>query len=303
MSFRKERLFQGVHSDVILASYLPENISDEDFYDLILEILHTGVHGFCFSLYEEGQRPGDIVTREQIQRRLSILSKYSKWTRSFSCTEGNEWIPEIAKSMGMQTLVGAWLGSDKEKNEEEIEGLIKLAKEGYVDIAAVGNEVLYRGDLNDQELLDYIHRVKSEVPNIRVGYVDAYYEFVQKPHITQACDVLLCNLYPFWEGTPFESSLAHMKSMYQQVVAVSEGKQVIVTETGWPSQGEAVGGAVPNFMNALKYFVFTQLWTINEGIESFYFSSFDEDWKVGNEGTVGAYWGVWDKKEELKFKR
>jgi exo-beta-1,3-glucanase (GH17 family) len=28
---------------------------------------------------------------------------------------------------------------------------------------------------------------------------------------------------------------------------------------------------------------------------------FDESWKVGAEGDVGAYWGIWDKDENLKF--
>jgi exo-beta-1,3-glucanase (GH17 family) len=33
----------------------------------------------------------------------------------------------------------------------------------------------------------------------------------------------------------------------------------------------------------------------------FYFSSFDESWKVEAEGDVGAYWGLWDKDEVIKF--
>ena len=44
-----------------------------------------------------------------------------------------------------------------------------------------------------------------------------------------------------------------------------------------------------------------QQWTMAEQIEVFYFSSFDESWKVGDEGDVGAYWGLWDKNEKLKF--
>ena len=39
----------------------------------------------------------------------------------------------------------------------------------------------------------------------------------------------------------------------------------------------------------------------NNNIETFYFSSFDESWKVGPEGEVGAHWGIWDKHEELKW--
>jgi exo-beta-1,3-glucanase (GH17 family) len=56
--------------------------------------------------------------------------------------------------MGIQTLVGAWLGRDEEKNRQEIHNLIQLAKEGLVDIAAVGNEVLYRKDLTERQLIE-----------------------------------------------------------------------------------------------------------------------------------------------------
>ena len=44
-----------------------------------------------------------------------------------------------------------------------------------------------------------------------------------------------------------------------------------------------------------------QNWSFEDNIEMFYFSSFDESWKVGVEGDVGAYWGLWDKDENLKF--
>ena len=100
------------------------------------------MHGFCSSPYEEGQQPGDTLTEDQIRRRLKIIKPYTKWIRSFSCTEGNELIPKVARELGIKTFVGAWLGNDAEINKKEIAGLIKLANEGYVDIAAVGNEVM-----------------------------------------------------------------------------------------------------------------------------------------------------------------
>lgn len=141
MSFRVERYLslKGAGSDNYLAKLSAPEVSD-----LFLELLYNGVHGFCFSLYEEGQKPGDIVTEEQVRRRMKILQPHSKWVRSFSCTDGNELIPRVAKELGMKTLVGAWLGDDSEINEREVAGLIQLAQEGLVDIAAVGNEVMYR---------------------------------------------------------------------------------------------------------------------------------------------------------------
>ncbi|WP_396147436.1 glycosyl hydrolase family 17 protein [Flavobacterium sp.] len=269
--------------------------------ELWRETLENGMHGICFSLYEDGQKPGDIITAEQVNRRIQILKPYSKWVRSFSCIEGNEHIPRIAKENGMQTLVGAWLGDDLELNEKEIESLITLAKEGCVDIAAVGNEVMYRGDLTEEQLLEYLNRVKEALPNIPVGYVDAYYEFSHRPRITEVCDVILTNCYPYWEGCPIEYSLPHMQSMFNSAKDAGQGKRVIITETGWPSEGGSLKGAIATNENAMKYFIESQNWSKFNDIEIFYFSSFDESWKVGPEGAVGAYWGLWDKNEKLKF--
>jgi exo-beta-1,3-glucanase (GH17 family) len=301
MSYRPEQFLK--YSKARNAEHLTfiNDKSEEELQDLFLELLYEGVHGFCFSLYADGQKPGDVIPDSQIKHRMDILKPHTSWVRSFSCIEGNEHIPVIAKADGMQTLVGAWLGDDPEKNEKEIEGLISLAKGGYVDIAAVGNEVLYRDDLPKEELLAIIARVKKEIPHIPVGYVDAYYEFTRHSDLVDACDIILCNCYPFWEGTSFEDSLDHMRDMYKQASWAAKGKKVIITETGWPSQGKSLGGAVPSYKNALKYFINTHLWAMDEGVETFYFSSFDESWKVGAEGEVGAYWGIWDKHEKLKF--
>jgi exo-beta-1,3-glucanase (GH17 family) len=301
MSYRAENFLNFRESGLVSKDRYFDDKSEEDIRNLFLEILHEGVHGFCFSLYEDGQKPGDIISAGQIRRRMQILKPYTSWVRSFSCIEGNELIPQIAKEMGIKTLVGAWLGTDAEKNEQEIENLIQLAKDGFVDIAAVGNEVMYRKDLSESELIERIHQVKEAIPDIPVGYVDAYYEFAARPAITDACDVVLCNCYPFWEGTDFRYSLAHMKQMYEQARQAGKAKRVIITETGWPSKGESLGNAHPGHSNALKYFIQTQLWAMDEDIETFYFSSFDESWKVGAEGEVGAYWGIWDKSEKLKF--
>ncbi len=264
--------------------------------------LESGMHGLCFSLYEDGQRPSDIITEEQVRRRMEIIQPYTKWVRSFSCTDGNEFIPRIAHEYGIKTMVGAWLGDDPEINEREIAGLIELANEGFVDIAAVGNEVMYRQELTEDELLDFITQVKEAIPNnIPVGYVDAYYEFTVRPRITDACDVILANCYPYWEGCHIDYALLHMKQMFGQAVDAGNGKKVIITETGWPSEGGSLNGAFASEENAMKYFINTQAWSAKDDIEVFYFSSFDESWKVGAEGDVGAYWGLWDKDEKLKF--
>lgn len=283
-----------------LTTNLPE-LSKNESKSMFSKVLNEGMHGIGFSPYLEGQEPGEPISEDQIRRRMAIIKPHVKWIRSFSCTEGNEMIPKIAHEMGIKTLVGAWLGKEEDKNAIEIENLLKIAKEGYANIIAVGNEVMYREDLSEERLLEYIHQVKNEIPNLPVGYVDAYYEFENRPKITEACDVILANCYPFWEGCHIDYSLMYMQDMYRRTVRVANGKKVIISETGWPNRGQSFHGAVPSEESAIRYFLDTQLWTKADNIKSFYFSSFDEPWKIGDEGDVGAFWGLWDKNEQLKY--
>lgn len=294
MSIRSEKF-------LALASIDYADKSIEDLRELFREFLNEGMHGICFSPYEEGQKPGDQLSEAQVRRRMEVIAPYVKWVRSFSTTEGNELIPKIAKEYGIKTLVGAWLGDNDDINQKEVANLIELCNQGYVDVAAVGNEVMYRGDLSEQQLLDFIYYAKSKIKDIPVGYVDAYYEFSERPAITEACDVILANCYPFWEGCDQDYSLLYMKDMYNRALRAGNGKKVIISETGWPDKGTNLEGAFPSEANAIKYFINAQKWSKEDDIEMFYFSSFDESWKVGAEGDVGAFWGIWDKNEKLKY--
>jgi exo-beta-1,3-glucanase (GH17 family) len=309
MSYRKEQYFSNSQERFVelgIEFSTDKGVNFTDYSDKELmktwrETLKKGMHGVCFSMYEDGQGPGDVITEEQVERRIKIIKPYAKWVRSFSCIEGNEHIPRIAHKHGMKNMVGAWLSNDLEKNEEEIIALIQLGKEGCVDIAAVGNEVLYRNELTLEQLLGYLKRVKKALPAVQVGYVDAYYEFSRHPELVEASDVILANCYPYWEGCNIDHSLNHMQQMFGQASHAAQGKKVIITESGWPSKGESLKGAHSSEENAMKYFINAQAWSAKDNMELFYFSSFDESWKVGNEGVVGAYWGLWDKHEKLKF--
>lgn len=289
------------HKYLSLSGINSANLSIEELQTLVKGILDQKIHGLSFSPYIEGQGPGTVMGEEQIRERLSLIQSNTQWIRTFSCTEGNELIAKVAHGNGLKTIVGVWLGDDLEKNEEEIANAIEVAKAGYANILGVGNEVLLRGDISEDQLIDYINRVRQAVPEVEVGYVDAYFEFVDHPRVTAACDVILANCYPFWEGCPAEHSLLYMKDMYRRATKAANGKKVIITETGWPNVGTAERGAIPSYENAIRYFIDTYQWAEEEGIEIFYFSSFDETWKVAAEGDVGAYWGIWDKDGKLKY--
>jgi exo-beta-1,3-glucanase (GH17 family) len=275
--------------------------TEDDLRALVRSILEAGIHGVCFSPYVEGQGPGTVVGEAQIRERLQVVQPYVSWIRSFSTTEGNELIPGVAAELGLQTMVGVWIGSDLDKNELELQNGIEIAERGHAGILAVGNEVLLRGDVSEGQLIDYIERAKSAVPEVEVGYVDAYFEFADHPNVTAACDVILANCYPFWEGVAAEHSLLYMKEMYRRALGAANGKKVVISETGWPNRGTAERAARPSIESAMKYFIDTYQWAAQDGIEVFYFSAFDEAWKVDAEGDVGAYWGLWDTDGNPKY--
>ena len=296
-------------ASLVGAGFNINNDSDLDFSGMSLKeikaefsrSLNEGMHGLCFSPYLEGQNIGDQLSEEQIKRRMDVIKPYTNWVRSFSCTEGNEFIPKIARDRGLKTMVGAWIGNDKDQNNMEIQALIDLAKLGMVDIAVVGNEVLLRNELSEEEVLQYIRAVKKALPNVPVAYVDAYYQFHERPQLVEACDLVLVNCYPFWEGASIDEASLYLKQMHAVSQVAAKGKPVIITETGWPNKGTNTKDAEPSETNAMKYFININEWARQENVGMFYFSSFDESWKVHHEGDVGERWGIWDKNEKLKY--
>jgi len=277
------------------------SLSIRELKNAFRDTLNNGMHGLCFSPYKEGQNIGDQLSEAQINERMQIIRPFAKWVRSFSCTDGNEHIPKVAHASGIKTMVGAWIGKDKENNEKELAALIKLANTGVVNIAVVGNETLLRNELTEREILSYIKRVKKAIPNIPVGYVDAYYQFIDRPALVEACDVILINCYPFWEGYNVKHAELYLKKMYELTTNIADGKPVIITETGWPNKGEAKLDAIPSTENAITYYIKANTWANDNNIQMFYFSSFNESWKVHHEGDVGQRWGIWDKHEKLKY--
>lgn len=287
----------------LLNKQSPISNNKEELEQRVQQLLKNKISGISFSPYMEGQDPNDEVhiSEQQIADRLEVIRPYTHWIRTFSTTHGNQEVPRIAHEKQLKTLVGVWIDSDLKNNALEIESVIQIAKAGYADMIAIGNEVLLREDLEVEQLIAYIQQVKAAVPHIPVGYVDAYYMFVNYPEIVDVCDVIYANCYPFWEHCSIDIAVEYMKKMYELAKSHAKGKQVIISETGWPTKGELYGGAVPSYENAMRYFIHTIEWVNQEGIQLFYFSSFDEVWKISVEGEYGAYWGLWDKDGVFKF--
>ena len=249
---------------------------------------------------EDPTRGGIQITDEELRQRISKVAPFARWIRTYGCNEDLKEAGMFAHSMGLKAAVGIWLSSDRAENERQINCLVDRYKEGYVDMAVVGSEVLLRGDLDESELINYVNRVKREVSGIPVAYADVYSIFLSHPSLIDAIDVLMVNYYPFWDGIDIEEAIRSLHTHHKEVLSASKGKPVIVSETGWPSEGEQVGNAVPSHENAAFYFLNFVSWARANNVDYFYFEAFDEPWKAAYEGSLGAHWGIWDKYGKIK---
>lgn len=279
------------------------SISSEDLTQISVSSENTTkLYGINFGPYVDGQNPnyGSQVDREQVKERLTIIAPYTIWIRTYGTENGLENIGPVAHEMGLKTAIGAWLGSDTDANDKQINELIDEAKNGYVDLAIVGSETLLRNDLSEDELIEYIRRVKQEIPGINVTTADTYGELLSHPKVMAECDVIMYNSYPYWEGISIDSAIEMQNKVYKSLVDQAKNKPVIVSETGWPSAGNTIRSAVPSSENSARYFNDFVSWANKNNVQYFYFEAFDEAWKANYEDTQGAHWGVWDKDGNMK---
>lgn len=244
-----------------------------------------------------------VVDVPSALKRLSWLKGKVKWIRFFGLDRNQSEVVAGAKRLGFKVAVGAWISSDQESSQKQIDELIKLIKAKKVDLAVVGNEVLDAANgVSQAELIAYIHEVKVAAKgHIAVTTAAGPAVWQSKPELVKAVDVIGLNVYPFWAKTSIDSALEDFTASYASVKSLAGGKQVIVTETGWPSAGGSNGNAVGSLANAQQYLNAVSVYTMEHSIPLFWFSAEDEPWKTKYEQQFGAHWGLYDTSGKQKL--
>jgi len=258
------------------------------------------LYGLCFSPYlHENPLDGGSVSVPAVAELFDIIAPYTRWVRTFG-SQG-EWsaMPGLARERGLKIAGGCDIYTDRERNDREVAALVGQARAGSLDMAVVGDEVMYQRLMPESELAGYIRRVRAT--GVPTGTSDTYAAWLEHPALMDECDVILVNIYPYWEGLDVGESVARLASAYERIKAMAGGRRVII-ETGWPSGGQVVGRAVPSVENAARYLCEFVSWARSAGAEYFYFEAFDELWKTCREGACGSNWGVWGHEDEVGAK-
>ena len=198
----------------------------------------------------------------------------------------------------MTTVAGAWMNYDAGASRAELDCVIALAKEGVVDVASIGSEVVTWNGLTASQIVAYIHHFRLAVPTVAVTTAIKYEALIlpENSPIIDAVDIVYANIYPFWSGYSIDSALRVFIKEYESIKAISAGKEVWISETGWPSNGScANGAAVPNIDNQERYLREIMEWCKSEGVVLSWFDAFEQPWKDGSEWcNVASHWGLFD---------
>ena len=258
-----------------------------------------------YSPFDKDQSPlveSFVIRPERLDADLALLSRYFSCVRTYSMT-GMEQLPDIARKHGLKVMLGAWVGRDLINTRAELDLLVEAANRhpDVVQSVIVGNEALLRKDISGARLAELIADVKSRVSQ-PVTYADVWEFWLKHPQVAPEVDFITIHLLPYWEDEPsgIDTALAHVGAVREEYGRLFAPKEILIGETGWPSEGRQRETALPSRINQAKFIRGFVAMAENNGWSYNLIEAFDQPWKRANEGAVGGYWGLFDADRQDK---
>ncbi|MCD2449222.1 glycosyltransferase [Methylicorpusculum oleiharenae] len=239
---------------------------------------------------------------EQIEEDVSLLANKVYAIRTYSSLDGMEQVPEFALKNKLNVTMGAWIDTNLEKNSREIESLINLSNQNSPTIVRllVGNEVLLRNDIPVEQLIEYIREVKKRTWR-PVSTSETWDRWLAHPELANEVDYIAVHILPYWEGIAVEDAVDYIFFRYNAMKEAFPNKPIIITEVGWPSDGQAFKHATPSLTNQAKFLRQFLNRASKEKVNYYVIEAFDQPWKIAREGSSGAYWGIYNADRKPKF--
>ena len=262
------------------------------------------VPGLAFSAYQAGQSPLDKMapTQAQLDHDLTLIADKTRRIRIYTVDGVFSQLPALAASHGLRVTQGAWLDRDLSSNDRELRQLSALLSLGptNMDQLIIGNETILRKALTPAQLIQYLDGVRRTT-KIPLSTAEPWHVWLKHPELAQHVDFIAVHILPFWEGIGVEQSVDFSFNVYRQLQQAFPDKPIVIAEVGWPSQGRTIGAAVASPLNQAIFLRRFLARASEANIPFFIMEAFDQPWKARIEGSVGAYWGVFDAARAPKF--
>ncbi len=250
---------------------------------------------------EHDPMKGIFPSEEDIDRDLSLLNGKAHAVRIYSVTNGLELVPELAAKHNLNVAAGAWISTDEISNDIEIENLVKLSNQHRnVVRAMVGNEAILRGDVSVERMIEYLRNVKKRIWR-PISTSEPWHIWIAHPELAKEVDFIAAHILPYWEGIPAEQAVDYTFERYEALRTAFPDKPIIITESGWPSDGQPFRQSEPSRVNQATYLRNFLNRAFEQDITYYVVEAFDQPWKKSIEGSSGAYWGLFNAERQPKF--
>lgn len=261
------------------------------------------ISGFSFSPFRLDQSPqsGRFPSDEQIRSDLELVSRMTENIRTYSTKGSLSDIPFLAEEYGMRVSLGIWISADEAENEAEIARGIEIANRSRSVVRViVGNEALFRREVTKDQLIGYLDRVRAAV-KVPVTTAEQWHIYEKYPELAKHVDLIAAHVLPYWEFVPMQDSVQFVLDRARDLRLKFPKKPLLLAEVGWPSNGRMRGGATATQADQAIYLRELTNALNKKGYNYFVVEAFDQPWKYTDEGSVGAYWGVFNAARQPKF--
>ncbi|KAK5107162.1 hypothetical protein LTR62_001687 [Meristemomyces frigidus] len=254
----------------------------------------VGASGYALS-YSPYNTDNSCKSQAQINIDFAHISGYSMIRIYGTDCNQTATVGSAAAAYNMKLFAGVY---DVTQVETEIQQIITAANGNFdhIDTVAIGNEGVNDGTYSVGQVVSAINTARGLLKSAgykgKVVTVDTFVAMIANPELCQASDYAAANCHAFFDGgVTAEQAGDFVLAQAQRVSHACGGKDTMITETGWPWQGETNGKAIPSPEN--------QAVAVASIKKAFYhnivlFTAFNDYWKQNNAGTFGAeqYWGL-----------
>ena len=263
------------------------------------------VAGFAYSPFRVNQSPIDntFPSVEQIEEDMVLLAQYTKHIRTYSVAGVQAEIPRLAERHGLMVTVGAWLTDNREVNLQELNRLIEVVNRSKnVDRIIVGNETMLREELTEEDLIAYVNYVREGLNRkIPISSADSWDFWLKTTRLGAEVDFIGAHFLPYWKGQPIDYANDDIVASHGELEKLYGDKPILMAEVGWPSRGRERGQAQASDALEGKFLRTFAAIAAKNHYDYFIMEAFDQPWKMKQEGSVGAYWGVFNADRQPKF--
>lgn len=225
-------------------------------------------------------------------------------------------VGKIAKDANLNLLLGLYLFDNHDDwTAGDYQNFVKpAAARGNIEGILVGNE--------DPQMVDngiiakYLRQAKSDFPQIPVGtsqQSNFWLSDGRAKRLLPLVDFIGVNIYPAWDwlradgnnqpnGVTPETGFNSFRDTYGQVRSKYPGRQIVVTETGWPTTFGPIGSQQfpVGIGNARDYLQRVTGWAQAQQVVLYIHNMFDDQYGVDTSSPFNYHFGLIDNADKPK---